>query len=177
MRGAQCPVRKTISKMSKIVLTTKKLGAAAAKVMSNYAKKGNTTIVSAGITIQDEKPLLLFKHLSNNETGLLGGFLDKIGVFPKRKQRPRHFMYMRHDMEHLMPDHIKERNDFYDIIGIKHWYDGSPYIGSMYLEVPYLNTELTNNKLNIPVRCPDLKSSLDSAMLYAECFNSVVVTS
>ncbi|WP_055445256.1 amidohydrolase [Lacinutrix himadriensis] len=133
------------------VLTPKRLSKAASKVMSDYAKNGNTTIVSAGITISDKKPLLLFNHLSNNKPELLGNFLGKIGILPKRKQRPRHFMYLRHDMAHLLPKQIKEKNDFYDIVGIKHWYDGSPYIGSMYLSEPYLNTELTNTKLHIPL--------------------------
>ncbi|WP_341225325.1 amidohydrolase [uncultured Arcticibacterium sp.] len=133
------------------VLTSKKLSTAASKVMTDYAKNGNTTIVSAGITIQDKKPLILFKNLSINKPSLIGSLLEKVGVFPKRQQRPRHFMYMRHDMEHLMPEPHQERNDFYDILGIKHWYDGSPYIGTMYLNAPYLNTELTNAKLHIPI--------------------------
>ena len=132
------------------VLTPKKLSNAASKVMSNYAKYGNTTIVSAGITIQDEKPLILFKHLSDNKPTLLGNFLAQVGVLPKRKQNPRHFLYMRYDMAHLMPEKKQERNDFYDIIGIKHWYDGSPYIGTMYLEENYLNSDFMNNKLHIP---------------------------
>ena len=53
-------------------------------------------------------------------------------------------------MAHLLPKKPNGGNDFYGIIGIKHWYDGSPYIGSMYLNEPYLNTELSNNKLHIP---------------------------
>ncbi|GGG97767.1 lipoprotein [Polaribacter pacificus] len=133
------------------VLTTKKLGAAASKVMLDYAKNGNTTIVSAGITIEDSKPLLLFKHLSNNHPQLLGNVLATVGLFPTRKQYPRHFMYMRHDMSHLMPERKQKVNDFYDIIGVKHWYDGSPYTGSMYLNEPYLNTDLTSLKMHIPV--------------------------
>ncbi len=57
---------------------------------------------------------------------------------------------MRHDMSHLMPEKKFENNDFYDIIGMKHWYDGSPYIGSMYLKEAYLNSEFANHKLHIP---------------------------
>ncbi len=133
------------------VLTADKLTKAAANVMHDYAANGNTTIVSTGITIQDEKPLLLFKHLSDKEPGLIGSFLEKIGMLPVRVQNPRHFMYMRHDMSHLMPEKNERDNDFYDIIGIKHWYDGSPYIGSMYLKNAYLNTALTNDKLQLPI--------------------------
>lgn len=132
------------------VLTQKKLINAASKVMSEYAKNGNTTIVSAGITIQDKKPLMLFNHLSNKDPKLLGSILEKFGYLPKRKQNPRHFMYMRHDMGQLMPKNNNSRNDFYDIIGIKHWYDGSPYIGSMYLNEAYIDSDLSNHKLHIP---------------------------
>ena len=132
------------------VLTPKKLSKAASKVMSNYVKNGNTTIASAGITIEDKKPLILFKQLSDNKPTLLGTLLAHAGYLPKRKQNPRHFLYMRYDMAHLMPEKKQERNDFYDIIGIKHWYDGSPYIGTMYLNENYLDSELTNTKLQIP---------------------------
>ena len=132
------------------VLTPKKLSKVASNVMRDYAQKGNTTIVSTGITIEDKKPLMLFKHLSNNEPSLSGSFLEKIGYLPKRKQNPRHFMYMRYDKVHLLPEKNDERNDFYGIIGIKHWYDGSPYIGTMYLNEPYLDNELTKHKLHIP---------------------------
>ena len=132
------------------VLTPKKLSKAASKVMTEYAKNGNTTIVSAGITIQDKKPLLLFEHLSKEKPEILGSFLEKLNFLPKRKQNPRHFMYMRYDMAHLLSEKKNEQNDFYNIIGIKHWYDGSPYIGTMYLNKAYLNSELTNDKLHIP---------------------------
>jgi predicted amidohydrolase YtcJ len=131
------------------VLTPKVLSKAAARVMSNYVNNGNTTIVSAGITIQDDKPLMLFKHLSNDTPSLLSTFLEKINYFPKRQQWPRHFMYMRHDTPHLIPEK-KDSSDFYGIIGVKHWYDGSPYTGSMYLHDNYLNSELANEKLQIP---------------------------
>lgn len=132
------------------VLTPKKLSKISSKVMKEYAKKGNTTIVSAGITAEDKRPFILFKHLSNNQITVLGGLLSKLNYLPKRRQNPRHFIYMRHDMAHLLPKKSNGGNDFYGIIGIKHWYDGSPYIGSMYLNEPYLNTELSNNKLHIP---------------------------
>lgn len=133
------------------VFTAKKLSSLAPKVMTDYAKRGNTTIVSAGITITDEKPFLLFDQLSNDQPTLFGNLIGKLGIIPERKANPRHFMYLRHEMAHLMPPDNQSRNDFYDIIGIKHWYDGSPYIGTMYLDEPYLTSELTNEKLDIPI--------------------------
>ena len=57
---------------------------------------------------------------------------------------------MRHDREQLMPEEPSMANDFFDIIGIKHWYDGSPYIGSMYLEQAYMDNEFNQEKLDIP---------------------------
>jgi predicted amidohydrolase YtcJ len=53
-------------------------------------------------------------------------------------------------MAHLLPEKKGEPNDFYDIIGIKHWYDGSPYTGSMYLREPYLNTDFTREVMQLP---------------------------
>lgn len=132
------------------VLTAQLMSEVSKKVMLNYAKNGNTTIVSTGLTIADSKPLILTEHLSAEHPTLLGGFLSKIGQFPTRQPMPRHFIYMRHDRSHLLPEARGEGNDFYDIIGIKHWYDGSPYIGSMYMEEPYLANELTTDKLDIP---------------------------
>ena len=131
------------------VQTTEMLKKAADEVMVNYAKNGNTCIVSAGLTIQDNKPLVLLKHLSDQSPDLLGSLLAKIGMLPKRKARPRHFIYMRHDRVHLLPEN-KSENDFYNIIGVKHWMDGSPYIGTMYLDQAYLDSELSQEKLHIP---------------------------
>ncbi len=134
--------------VKKEALTPKVLSNVASKIMTKYAKNGNTTIVSAGLTISDEKPLILMKHLSDENPTLLGSILEKLGKLPKRKVAPRHFMYMRFNMLNLLPKN-KTENDFYNIIGVKHWYDGAPYIGSMYLNEPYLNTNLTRDELNI----------------------------
>lgn len=134
--------------LKKEVLTPEFLSEMSIKVMQDYTKNGNTTIVSTGLTINDSKPLILTKHLSDEHSSLLGGLLAKIGKLPTRKPMPRHFIYMRYDMAHLMPN-AKEDNDFYGIIGVKHWYDGSPYIGSMYIKEPYLDNRFTSEKLAI----------------------------
>lgn len=132
------------------VLTPEILTRYAGNVMNDYAANGNTTIVSTGLLIGDSKPLILMQHLSDENPTLLGGLLQMIGQLPTRKPLPRHFMYMRYDRANLLPDERGEPNDFYDIIGIKHWYDGSPYTGSMYAKEPYLNTPLTKEILAIP---------------------------
>ncbi|NNF33794.1 MAG: amidohydrolase [Saprospiraceae bacterium] len=142
--------RPFIEVINEEVITPDLLSNAAVDVMNEYAMNGNTTIVSAGLTINDSKPLILTEHLSAEKPSLLGGALNKIGKLPSREPMPRHFVYMRHDMVHLLPESRTNRNDFYDIIGVKHWYDGSPYIGSMYMDDPYKESELTTEKLDIP---------------------------
>ncbi|RBW56580.1 hypothetical protein DS884_14035 [Tenacibaculum sp. E3R01] len=139
-----------IEKLKTEVLTPKLLSNSSKKVMKEYAKNGNTTIVSTGLTINDSKPLILMKHLSDKKPSLLGNFLTLIKQLPERTPTPRHFIYVRHDMAHVLPKTKGEINDFYDIIGIKHWYDGSPYTGSMYMNDPYLISNLTTKKLHIP---------------------------
>ncbi len=125
-------------------------GATAVNVMKEYARHGNTTIVTTGLSITDEKPMHLIRYLSDKSISLIGRMLQLTGTFPDRQAFPRHFMYMRHDRPHLMPTVKTESNDYVDVIGVKHWYDGSPYIGSMYLEEPYLTNEFNQQKLDIP---------------------------
>ncbi|VAV84457.1 twin-arginine translocation signal domain protein [hydrothermal vent metagenome] len=131
-------------------LSSKKLINSTASVLKNYAKNGNTTIVSAGLTINDAKPLRLYEHLSNNKPSFINQVLATFGMLPKRTQNPRHFIYIRYDRAFLLPKEKNQNNDFYNIIGIKHWYDGSPYTGSMYIEEPYMISEFSQNKLHIP---------------------------
>lgn len=144
----QLAIQPVIGVLEKEVLTSELLRNAATTVMQSYAQNGNTTIVSTGLSIQDEKPLLLLQHLSDSKPTLLTNLLAKLSYLPPRSQNPRHFVYMRHDRTHLLPP-AKTENDFYNIIGVKHWMDGSPYIGSMYLSEPYIESELANQILHI----------------------------
>ncbi|MFK7906940.1 MAG: amidohydrolase [Chitinophagales bacterium] len=130
------------------VFTVPKLTAAIGNTMKDYALQGNTTVVSTGLTINDEKSLMLFEHLSSKTSNLVSMALEKLGFLPTRTPLPRHFIYLRHDFPVLKKSVSKD--DFYNIIGIKHWYDGSPYIGTMYLKEPYQTSDLTQNKLHIP---------------------------
>jgi predicted amidohydrolase YtcJ len=130
------------------VLTSNFLIDATTQTLKAYAKNGNTTVVSAGLTINDAKPLRLYQHLSDAAPSLLNQFLATFGMIPKRSQFPRHFIYIRHDRDFLLPAK-KTPNDFYNIIGVKHWYDGSPYTGSMFMNAPYLVSDLTKNGLHI----------------------------
>ena len=130
-------------------LNPKVLVSSTSKVMKDYAKSGNTTVVSAGISVNDKKPFRLYEHLSSQKPRLVNQLFGKLGFLPERSANPRHFMYIRFDRTYLLPEK-KTDNDFYNILGVKHWYDGSPYTGSMYLQDPYKVSELTKNGLHIP---------------------------
>jgi predicted amidohydrolase YtcJ len=136
--------------LQKDVMTPKSLMNATTKVLKAYAKNGNTTIVSAGITINDAKPLRLYEFLATENPKFINQLLAAVGILPKRVPYPRHFIYIRQDKDFLLPKKPID-NDFYSILGVKFWYDGSPYTGSMYLNVPYLNTDFNKNSLRIPI--------------------------
>ena len=99
------------------------------KVMNEYIANGNTSIVTAGITTQDGKILKLYKL---------------IAMLPFRilKICPRNFVYIDKLSEKFLPKH-RTFNNFFNIIGVKMWYDGSPYVGSMYMSHPYMDSSLT----------------------------------
>lgn len=139
-----------LEQLRKEVLSPKSLINSTVNVLQAYAKNGNTTVVSAGILINDDKPLRLYKHLSTKKTSFTNQLLATFGVLPKRSQYPRHFIYIRHDRTFLLPKKKDTTNDFYNILGVKHWYDGSPYTGSMFIDKPYIISELTKNGLHIP---------------------------
>ncbi len=145
----QAAFKPVLEVLQKEVFTPKALTKATNNVFKNYAKNGNTTVVSTGITINNAKPLRLYQHLSAEKPTFLNQFLAKIGMLPEREANPRHFIYIRRDKDFLLPKK-KSVNDFYNIIGVKMWYDGSPYTGSMYLKEPYLVSDLTQNGLHIP---------------------------
>jgi len=130
------------------VLTPEKMVTSTVDSMKQYAKNGNTTVVSTGITINDKKPLRFYEHLASSETGMVNKLLTMAGIFPEREPFPRHFVYIRFDRLFLLPDERTE-NDFFNIIGVKHWYDGSPYTGSMYLAEPYKNSDLSQIDLQL----------------------------
>ena len=139
-----------LEQLRKEMLSPKSMSNSTINVLKAYAKNGNTAVVSAGITINDNKPLRLYEHLSTEKTSFTNQLLVAVGMLPKRSQHPRHFLYIRHDKAFLLPKKKDTSNDFYNILGVKHWYDGSPYTGSMFIDKPYMVSELTKNGLHIP---------------------------
>ena len=140
------PFKKTI--LSSIGIN--KLKENSLMVMKEYAKSGYTSITSMGITTSDQKVIQLYQHISSKNSTFLNHLLALIGILPKRKHTVRNFVFVRYDAQHLLPSSITNGDDFFKIMGIKFWYDGSPYTGSMYLERPYLDNHFTNNVLHIP---------------------------
>ena len=120
------------------------------KVLDGYAQNGNTTITAMGITTDVPNIIRLYNHLSSEHSSFLNKLLSQVGLLPKRKPTVRHFVFIRNDASELLPSSIDDGDDFVKIIGIKFWYDGSPYTGSMYIDDPYLENELTINRLHFP---------------------------
>lgn len=118
-------------------------------VMKEYARHGNTTVVSAGLTSDKKILYRLQEHLSSGKPKILSQLMAAAGLFPPRSPLPRHFVYIRYEMEDLIPSGPDNGDDFFKILGIKLWYDGSPYTGSMVLEDPYVNSELSRKELHI----------------------------
>jgi len=75
---------KPFNELLEKTLTPKVMIKATREVFDEYARNGNTTIVSAGLTIKDKKPLQLYEHFSAEKPKLLNQFLSFIGYFPKR---------------------------------------------------------------------------------------------
>ncbi|MDG1839260.1 MAG: amidohydrolase [Dehalococcoidia bacterium] len=102
------------------------------KQYDRYRSVGITTIGSAGLFFRDEETVALYE----NETKA-----DRLRI--------RNAVYLRHmDIDnHNLPKFSS--NNMFGISGVKLWYDGSPYTGTMLLDQPYLNSELTTEGLGI----------------------------
>jgi len=117
--------------------------------LEDYARNGNTSIVAMGLSSPEERVVDFFKYLSASQPGFLSSALSKFGVLPPRKPSVRHFIYIRYDNTHLLPSSVDNGDDQFRVLGVKFWYDGAPYTGSMYLEEPYLDSEFNHDKLHI----------------------------
>ncbi|MEL6255417.1 MAG: amidohydrolase family protein [Bacteroidota bacterium] len=120
------------------------------EVMDQYAANGNTSIATLGMSTSDPNAFRLYQHLSSEKPSLLNQLLVKFDILPARKAGVRHFAYIRKDAINLLPDSPDNGDDFFKVLGVKFWYDGSPYTGSMYLEEPYMISPLTKDGFLIP---------------------------
>jgi len=104
------------------------------KQLERYARAGYTTVGAAG----------LFPSFPN-APGILEQLVD-------HKESPIRMVVMNtgENMERGLSVKLGSGNDQYRNIGVKFWYDGSPYTGTMLLDKPYLNSELMQSCLGLP---------------------------
>jgi len=72
------------------------------------------------------------------------------------------------DLENGLSIDLGPGNDRFRTVGVKFWYDGSPYTGNMFLDEPYANSELMQKGLGIP------EDTCGYAMLPKETFRDLV---
>ncbi|MBT7374188.1 MAG: amidohydrolase [Candidatus Marinimicrobia bacterium] len=141
------PFRDTvINAMGKVVLKEK-----CVTVLDEYAANGNTCITSMGITTNDPNVIRLYQHLSSEQTSLLNKVLQRLGLLPRRKPTVRNFVFVRDDADYLLPFSPNNGDDFFKMAGVKFWYDGSPYTGSMYLNEPFKSSSVNQEKIHVPL--------------------------
>ncbi|MFT5442283.1 MAG: putative amidohydrolase YtcJ [Myxococcota bacterium] len=77
--------------------------------------------------------------------------LEVFEEFSERRDVPiRTVAYMRHHQVDRTSWRPGDGNDFFRVQGVKLWYDGSPYSGTMLLDEPYLESQLCCCTLGIP---------------------------
>lgn len=118
-------------------------------VLDGYAANGITSIGTAGLFGEDDKPLMLMRWLSAEEPGLLLRILGALGILPERKPSVRNFVYLKANSPFELPAAPDRTDPSFQIVGIKLWYDGSPYTGSMYLSEPYIDSSLMQDGLGL----------------------------
>lgn len=119
------------------------------KVMDEYKSVGVTTAVNMGLSADKKTILNLYQHLSAEYSKPLLNLLAFVGKLPERKPHIRLYFYLRKENFDLMPEKNSQQDDFFRIVGVKMWYDGSPYSGSMYLRQPYIQSNFTINGINL----------------------------
>lgn len=138
------PIRKKIEEMVKIKFVKN-----TQTVMQNYAKMGVTSVVNIGLSTKNDNILTLYKHIASEKAQVLSNALQLIGKLPKRKPNPRIFIYLRKENDEYLPENVTNGDDFFKFLGVKFWYDGSPYSGSMFLRKPYMQSSFTINDIHL----------------------------
>jgi predicted amidohydrolase YtcJ len=119
-------------------------------VLDEYAANGNTCITSMGITTNDPDVIRLYQHLSSQQISLFNKVLQRLGLLPDRKPTVRNFVFVRDDADYLLPKSSNNGDNFFKMMGVKFWYDGSPYTGSMYLNEPFKLSAVNQEKIHVP---------------------------
>jgi predicted amidohydrolase YtcJ len=103
-----------------------------------------------GITTNDPNVIRLYHHLSSETSSFFNRILQNFGHLPERKPTVRNFVFVRDDADHLLPESSNNGDDFFKMMGVKFWYDGSPYTGSMYLNEPFKSSAVNQEKIHVP---------------------------
>lgn len=78
------------------------------------------------------------------------------------------FMDKASDLEAGQAVDLGAPNDRFKTVGVKFWYDGSPYTGNMFLDKPFLNSDLMQRGLGLP------KDNCGSSMLPKETLKNLI---
>lgn len=68
--------------------------------------------------------------------------LARVAASHRWQPRIRQFNYLIEDELQYLPASPANGNDYFRVLGVKLWHDGSPYTGSMYTSAPYLDSAL-----------------------------------
>ena len=71
--------------------------------------------------------------------------LARVAASRKGSPRIRQYFYLVEDELKYLPAQADNGNDYFKVLGLKLWHDGSPYTGSMFTSSPYLASPLASN--------------------------------
>ena len=119
---------------STIVESTKNGADLIDEQMKRYARAGYTTIgVMGDFPCFPDAMNLLRQAAEKSGSPLRMAFMDKST-----------------DLENNTPANLGPDSDRFKNVGVKFWYDGSPYTGNMFLDQPFLNSNLMQKGLGVP---------------------------
>ncbi|MEP1448018.1 MAG: amidohydrolase [Paraglaciecola sp.] len=95
------------------------------KVLDEYLAAGYTTVASLGYNVPT--------------------WIAKYAAFDWFQYKIRQFYYLTASELDMLPEERENGDDYFSILGVKIWHDGSPYTGSMQLEQPYTTSQLTES--------------------------------
>lgn len=99
-----------------------------------YANAGYTTVGVMGDFPVFDQAITTFKSIvESDDCPIRAGYMDKAT-----------------DLEIGFVENLGADSDRFRYLGVKFWYDGSPYTGNMLLSEPFLNSPLMQGGLSIP---------------------------
>lgn len=77
-------------------------------------------------------------------------WLAQVAASRQFTPRIRQYFYMTEEELDYLPDAPDSSNDYFRVLGVKLWHDGSPYTGSMFTSTPYLDSPLARTLGIVP---------------------------